>query len=82
MFLVRGEMDSAQVALRQAYALDDSREKFDMVWQDRIRMISPEALEQARSMLVEVGGAHFQVREMPAPPAPPAAGSGVSSRAP
>ena len=61
------------------YALDDSREKFDMVWQDRIRMISPEALAQARSMLIEVGDIHDEMREMPPPPA---AGSGVSSRVP
>ena len=75
VLMVRGEMDSAQVALRQAYALDDTGEKFEFQWQERIRMISPEALETARRALVQVGeGARFQVHETPAAPAPPAVG--------
>jgi hypothetical protein len=44
-------------------------------------MISPEALDRAREALVEVGGAHFRVRDLsdsPAPP-PPAAGRGAAS---
>ena len=76
VLMVRGQMDSAQVALRQAFTLDDSGEKFQVQWAERIRMISPEALAAAQEVMVEVGeGARFRVSETPAaPPAPPVSG--------
>ena len=88
VFLSRGEMDSMHVALSRAIQLDESGEAFEFKWEDRIRMISPEALESARERIVgSVGGERrFRVHEMPAqhtaPPAqhaaPPASSASVT----
>lgn len=77
VFLSRGEIDSMQVALSRAVQLDESGEAFEIEWEERIRMISPEALESARERIVEtVGGQRFRVHEVPrAPAAPPVAGT-------
>ena len=82
VFMMRGEMDSAQVSLRHAVELDESGEAFDVEWSERIRLISPEALEQARRTLVGVtrGGERFEFETLPAAKAPEAA-SGSGRRA-
>ena len=75
VLIAKGEMDSARVALRQAYELDDTGEKFEFVWQERIRMISPEALGEAMEALeemdVEIEDEDVQIyRSVPSAPAP------------
>ena len=54
VLIAKGELDSARVALRQAHELDDTGAKFEFVWQERLRMISPEALEQAMDAIGEL----------------------------
>ena len=82
VLLVKGEMDSARVALRHAFALDETGERFEVEWQERIRMISPEALEAAEGVMVEVGdGTTFRVRETPPAPRVPAVRGSASSGA-
>ena len=55
VLMVRGKMDSAQVSLRRAMELDESGEAFDYEWHERVRMISPEALDLVEDVMVEVG---------------------------
>lgn len=78
VFLSRGQIDSMQVAIARAVELDESGEAFEFEWKERIRMISPEALEAARHRIVEtVGGRRVHVQEAPAAPASPSvAGAG------
>ena len=61
VLIAKGEMDSARVALRQAYELDDTGEKFEFVWQERIRMISPQALGQAMEALGEIDAIDVEI---------------------
>ncbi|HEX6588429.1 MAG TPA: hypothetical protein VF039_05355, partial [Longimicrobiales bacterium] len=80
VFLSRGQIDSMTVALTRAVELDESGEAFEFEWVERIRMISPEALETARQRIVQTaGGQRFRVQEVPqAPAAPPVAGTNVA----
>ncbi len=55
VLMVRGKMDSAHVSLRRAMELDESGEAFHYEWQERMRMISPEALQIAEDVMVELG---------------------------
>ena len=82
VLMVKGEMDSARVALRQAFTLDETGDRFEFEWQERIRMISPEALEAAEGLMVEIGdGSAIRVDEAPAARQVPAVRSSAISGA-
>lgn len=75
VFLMRGEVDSMRVALSRAIRLDESGEAFEFEWQERIRMISPEALGAARRAIETIGDVRADARDVPQPSAePPVAG--------
>jgi hypothetical protein len=64
-------MDSARVDLRRAAELDQSGEGFSFQVLERVRMISPEALETAQRALSEVHAG----RTRPTPQVPQVGGA-------
>lgn len=81
VMLVKGEVDSARIDLRRAVELGEPSESgtgFAYDWQQRVRMVSPEALETAQRVLSEIRVTPMAGStghpEAPAPPADPSAG--------
>ena len=81
VLLVKGELDSANDALRRAIELDESGEGFAYEWQERIRMISPEMLAnvQASFERIESGTRFEMMHGVPAAPPTPAVGAGTTT---